>query len=245
MESQERMIAEWLNSHTDYALSSVTFRELDKSGFCRDHLDNGGGFGELLFAIQQGAINAGDVVLVEALDRAGRLEALDMIQVIIGPILNAGVTIITLDDNATYNKQSIGAPHLFLLAARIQAAHQHSETLSRRVTHSYTKRREEAKEGVTPKRMTPTWLNSDGSVRDDVAPRVKEAFELYVSGMGKSTIAKRMRTSGVERLAKCSGPTVEGWLRNEAAIGRWNGHSVYPRLSIQPCTTRPRSTQRR
>lgn len=228
VEWREKMIAEWLKSHTDYVLGTITFRELAKSDFSGDYLENGGGFGELLFAIQQGAINAGDVVLVEALDRAGRLEALDMIQMFIIPILNAGVTIITLDDNVTYTKQSIGGPHLFLLAARIQAAHQHSESLSRRVTHSYTKRREEAKEGVTPKRMTPAWLNSDGSVREDVATRVKEAFELYVSGMGKSTIAKRMRASGVERLAKCSGPTVEGWLRNEAAIGRWSGHSVYP-----------------
>ncbi|WP_085677825.1 MULTISPECIES: recombinase family protein [unclassified Pseudomonas] len=233
VERQEKMIAEWLTSHTEYMLSALTFRDLGKSGFHEEHLENGGGFGELLFAIEQGAIKAGDVVLVEALDRAGRLQPLDMITKVIAPILNAGVAIITLDDNTEYTKQSVGGPQLFLLAAKIQAAHQYSETLSRRVTASYDKRRKQALEGVTPKRMTPVWLNSDGSVREDVAPWIKEAFELYVSGMGKSTIAKRMRESGVERLAKCSGPSVEGWLRNEAAIGRWNGNNVYPAI-IEP-----------
>jgi DNA invertase Pin-like site-specific DNA recombinase len=221
VERQEKMIAEWLANNTDYTLSTLTFQDLGKSGFHGEHLEDGEGFGELLYAIERGKIEAGDVVLVEALDRAGRLQPLDMISKVIAPILQAGVAIITLDDNTEYTKQSVGGSQLFLLAAKIQAAHQYSETLSRRVTASYDKRREQAKEGTTPKRMTPVWLNSDGTVREDVKPWIKEAFELYVSGMGKSTIAKRMRESGVERLAKCSGPTVEGWLRNKAVIGKW------------------------
>ncbi|WP_448144695.1 recombinase family protein [Pseudomonas silesiensis] len=223
IERQDAMIAEWLTKHSDeYERSTLRFKDLAKSGYHGEHIEQGGGFGELLFAVKHGAIKAGDVVLVEAIDRTGRLETFDMIIDIIGPILKAGVSIITLDDGIEYTKASVGGNQIYLLIAKIQAAHSYSETLSRRVAASYTKRRTKAKnEGVTPKRMTPVWLNSDGSVREDVAPWVKLAFELYVAGMGKATIAKRMRESGVKRLAKSSGPGVEGWLRNKAAIGKW------------------------
>ena len=232
VERQEKMIAEWLTSHTDYVLSDLTFRDLGKSGFHGDHVKDGGGFAQLLAAVQAGLIEAGAVVLVEAIDRTGRLPAFDMIADVLKPILYAGVNIVTLDDQTEYTKKSVNNGHLHLLAAKIQAAHQYSETLSRRVTASYDKRREQAKEGVPPKRMTPVWLNSDGSVREDVAPWIKEAFELYVSGMGKTTIAKRMRESGVERLAKCSGPSVEGWLRNKAVIGKWEVKANTPHHQI-------------
>jgi DNA invertase Pin-like site-specific DNA recombinase len=221
VERQESMIADWLRHHPDYDLCDLKFKDLGKSGFHGEHIEAGGGFGELLVAITEGAIRSGDVVLVEAMDRAGRLAPLDMLTLVIGPILKAGVSIVTLDDLQEYTEVSVGGTQVFLLLAKIQASHEYSKTLSRRVSASYAKRRTEAKAGVTPKRMTPAWLNSDGSVREDVAHWVKVAFELYVAGLGKATIAKRMRDSGVELLAKCSGATVEGWLRNKAVIGKW------------------------
>ncbi|WP_122408426.1 recombinase family protein [Pseudomonas viridiflava] len=222
VERQEGMIAKWLLDHQDYELSKLNYSDLGKSGFHGEHVKEGGNFGKLLKAVMDGYIERGDVVLVEAIDRTGRLPALQMLSDVIAPILRAGVSIITLDDNTTYTEASVGGPHLFMLVAKIQAAHEYSRTLSRRVEDSYKKRRKDAKEkGVAPKRMTPVWLNSDGKVREDVAPWIKTAFELYVSGVGKSTIAKRLRESGVERLAKTSGPSVEGWLRNKAVIGKW------------------------
>lgn len=222
VERQENMIAKWLIENPEYERSDLKFKDLAKSGYHGEHIEAGGGFGKLLVAVQEGAIRTGDVVLVEAIDRAGRLEALDMLTLIIAPILKAGVSIITLDDGTKYTKESVGGTQIFLLVAKIQAAHGYSQALSRRVAESYSLRRKAAKnEGITPRRMTPVWLNSDGTVRQDVSPWIKVAFELYVSGLGKNTIAKRMRESGVQQLAKCSGPTVEGWLRNKAVIGKW------------------------
>lgn len=216
------MIADWLKRHPDYEISDLKFSDLGKSGYHGEHIKEAGGFGKLLRALEDGFIRAGDVVLVEAIDRTGRLEPMDMLTLVINPILKAGVSIITLDDSTTYSKESVNTAQIFLLVAKIQAAHGYSETLSRRVSDSYKKRRKDAaKHGIVPRRITPVWLNPDGTVREDVAPWIKTAFELYVSGVGKSTIAKRMRESGVERLAKASGPGVEGWLRNKAVIGKW------------------------
>ena len=234
IERQEAMIAEWLAVHPDYAVTDQKFKDLAKSGWKGAHIKEGGGFGDLLLSVQNGVIKAGDVVLVEAMDRAGRLPPRAMLDKVISPILDAGVSIITLDDNTEYTSESVDTSQIFLLVAKIQAAHSFSKSLSERVSASYTSRRKLAKEnGVTPKRATPTWLTSEGIVREDVAPLIKTAFELYVGGMGKNAIAKRMRESGVKRLAKCVARTVEGWLKNKAVIGKWEtlkdkpGHQIF------------------
>ncbi|MBF8740221.1 recombinase family protein [Pseudomonas guariconensis] len=228
LERQEKMIADWLMQHPEYQRSELRFRDLAKSGWKGEHIKDGGGFAKLLAAVEHGAIQSGDVVLVEAIDRAGRLHTGDMLGDVILPIVKAGVSIITLDDGAVYDWASINTPQSHLLLAKIQAAQQYSDNLSRRLKGSYDSRRRLAKEEKkTPKRHTPVWLTSKGEVIEEIAAQVKLAFELYTSGLGKAVIAKRMRDSGVAALAKTSGPGVEGWLRNEAAIGRWNGVQVY------------------
>lgn len=244
VERQEAMIAAWLTNNPDYKASELKYKDLGKSGSKGEHIKEGGNFAKLLLAVKEGHIRSGDVILVEAIDRTGRLPLMKMLNLIITPILEAGVSIITLDDGFTYTEETLNGSHVFLLVAKIQAAHDYSKSLGNRITDSYTLRRNAAKKDcVTPKRMTPVWLNSDGTKREDVVPWIKLAFELYVSGMGKATIAQRMRESGVKRLAKCSGPGVEGWLRNKAVIGKWEtladkpGHQiiddVYP-VIIEP-----------
>jgi len=226
LERQQGMVARWLIRHPEYSLSELTFQDLGKSGWKGEHIKEGGAFANLLAAVEASVIEAGDAVLVESVDRAGRLDTLDMLA-ILSPILRKGVDIITLDDNVVYTRESLNGGHIYILLGKIQAARQYSDNLSRRLIGSYDSRRRLASEGKTPKRNTPVWLTSKGGVIPEVAAQVKLAFELYASGLGKAVIAKRMRDSGVEALAKCSGPGVEGWLRNEAAIGRWNGSQVY------------------
>lgn len=220
-ERQQQMVTQWLTDHPEYTLSDLTYKDLGKSGYHGEHVKDGGNFAKLLAAVEAGDIKAGDVVLVEAIDRTGRLHPLEMLNKVITPILAAGVSIITLDDQVTYTHESAASGHLFLLVAKIQAAYGYSKQLSERTKASYSIRLEQAKEGMKVKRNTPIWLYSDGRLNDDVAPYIKQAFELYVSGVGKTAIANRLRASGIQGLVKCSGPTVEGWLRNQAAIGNW------------------------
>ncbi|GLR34717.1 recombinase family protein [Pseudomonas plecoglossicida] len=218
-----------MGQNPDYTLSDLNYRDLGKSGYKGEHTKDGGGFAMLLDAVKTGGIKAGDVVLVEAIDRAGRLHPLIMLNEVITPILAAGVSIITLDDNTTYTIDSAAGGHLFLLVAKIQAAHGYSKQLSERVTASYEIRRQKAISGEPVKRWTPIWLTVDGVLKETIAPNIKNAFELYVSGVGKNTIANRLRATGVPELASCSGPTIEAWLRNKAAIGYWNEiPNVYP-----------------
>lgn len=232
-ERQEQMVTDWLLRNPEYTRFDRTYKDLAKSGFHGDHVKEGGGFAKLLATIkdEKKLIQAGDVILVEAIDRAGRMETGDMLGDLILPILRAGVSIITLDDNTTYTKASINTPQIHLLMAKIQAAHGYSKALSERTKASYAIRREQAKATGEVKRNTPIWLTSDGELKDHIAPYIKQVFELYVSGVGKTAIANRLRASGVPELATCSGPTVEAWLRNKAAIRYWNDiPNVYPRV---------------
>jgi DNA invertase Pin-like site-specific DNA recombinase len=221
-ERQQQMVTHWLTQHSEYTLSDLTYEDLGRSGYNGDHIREGGGFAKLLQAVEAGSIKAGDVVLVEAIDRTGRLSPMRMLRDVISPIIESGVSIITLDDGVTYNRDSVEGGHLFLLVAKIQAAHGYSKALSERTKASYAIRREQAKATGKVKRNTPIWLTSDGKLKEDIAPYVKQAFTLYVSGVGKTTIGNRLRASGVPELATCSGPTVEAWLRNKTAIGYWN-----------------------
>jgi hypothetical protein len=72
------------------------------------------------------------VVLVEAIDRTGRLEPMYMLTLVVNPILKAGVPIITLDVDTTYSNESVHTAQMFLLVAKIQTAHGCSTALSTR-----------------------------------------------------------------------------------------------------------------
>ncbi|MDN7141979.1 recombinase family protein [Pseudomonas sp. JQ170] len=224
---QTAMVQTWLDKHPNYVLADLSFEDLGKSGWKGHHIE--GGMGELLAAVEAGFIRSGDCVLVEALDRAGRLETMEMLSKVISPILQAGVTLVTLDDGTEYTKASLNGGHIFLLVAKIQAANQFSENLSRRVRASYEKREQEAKAGKVPKRRTPLWLNSEGQLVEHIAPHIMTAFELYADGFGERTILRKLQATGVEEFKDLYGSTLKRWLINPIAIGKWKDiPKVYP-----------------
>ncbi|MGA4576461.1 recombinase family protein [Stutzerimonas frequens] len=218
LERQQAMVAQWLASHPDYTLSLTSFEDLGRSGWKGEHLENG--FGKLLAAVEAGVIQPGDCILVEAIDRTGRLEPLEMLP-LLGRIVQAGVMIVTLDDGLTYDQKSANSNHLFLLVAKVQQAYNYSEALSRRINAAYDRRRRAAKEGKAVKRHTPMWIDKEGKLIESVAPLVRQAFEDYAAGLGERRICRRLRESGHELLQTINGTTVKRWLTNTTAIGNW------------------------
>lgn len=226
-ERQQAMLSHWLDANPDHLISDLRYQDSGVSGYSGKHLKSG--FGKLLEAVENGSIQPGDVILIEAIDRAGRLEPMEMLP-ILSRIVSSGVDIVTLDDGIRYNRESANSNHLFLLVAKVQQAHQYSDTLSRRMKASYTSRKKAAVEGITPKRNTPVWLTSDGKLIEDIAPLVKQAFEDYASGLGERRIFERI-FEGNENplLARMAPSTVKRWMTNRTAIGEWNGIAdVYP-----------------
>ena len=225
LERQEGMVSRWLLQHPDYTRSTDRFADLGISGFKGKHLENA--FGRLLAAVESGVIKSGDCILIEAIDRAGRLEPMAMLP-LLSQIVNAGIDIFTLDDGIKYDKASVNSNHLFLLVAKVQQAYQYSDTLSRRVKDAYTRKRDKAAAGGGVTRRTPLWLDRDGKLIEDLAPVIASIFEDYASGIGERRILARVR--GQHPLLEDLNPTtIKKWHRNPTAVGRWNDlEDVYP-----------------
>lgn len=225
---QQEAFTRWLIANPDYTPSDLQYKDLGKSGYHGEHVKDGGGWAKLLAAVEAGAIKSGDVVLVEAMDRTGRLKLTAMLD-IIKPVLEAGIDIITLDDNNRFSSESLDSPQIYLLVAKIHAAYGYSKQLSERTKASYAIRKEKAKKGEKIKRYVVAWLTTSGELKPEIVPHIQKVFELYISGVGKHAIASRLRASGVSEFETCTGTTVVKWLNNKTSIGYWGDiPNVYP-----------------
>lgn len=219
---QQEKVSKWLVRNPEYVLSKLTFEDLGRSGFSGEHLENA--FGRLLAAVETGAIASGSKILIEAIDRAGRLEPFDMLP-ILSKIVKAGVSLVSLDDDIEFDRASVNSNHLFLLVAKVQQAYQYSDTLSGRVKDAYSRKRKKAAEGGGVTRRTPLWLDADGKLVEDLAPLIVSIFQDYADGIGERRILARVR--GQHPLLDNLNPsTIKKWLKNPTAIGRWQPQPV-------------------
>lgn len=224
---QQEYIADWISKNPNYTLYPYTFQDLGRSAYKGAHLKKEHGFGKLLAAIENNEIKKGDVILVEAIDRIGRLTEMKMFS-LINQIIEAGVKIVTLDDDCEYGPE-IQSDQIWLLTGKIQQAHHYSKNLGRRISDSYKAREKLAASGLTPKRRTPIWLNSDGTLKPNIADAMKRAFEDALSGMGERRILRRLIAADPAFTEK-NPTTVRKWLTNRTAIGYWREYKIYPQI---------------
>jgi DNA invertase Pin-like site-specific DNA recombinase len=210
------MQANWLRAHPEYTPSTLSFQDLGKSGWSGAHLENA--FGRLLAAVESGVIKKGDVILIEAIDRAGRMEPLEMLQ-LLAQIVKADVALITLSDGYVYDRASVNGNQLFMLVGKIQQAFDYSENLSGRLKRKYEQKRQDAREGKGTTLRGPMWLDK-GKLDESLAPFIVQAFEAYADGLGERRIMSRIRGKH-PKLENLSASTIKKWLRMPVAIGRW------------------------
>ncbi|MBA6252860.1 recombinase family protein [Colwellia sp. MB3u-55] len=189
---QEKLIADWVNNNPEIPLSSTSYKDLGISGYTGKHLDHG--LGKLLAAIKSGFISAGDIILLESIDRAGRLPIEDMLTILLS-IVKDGITIITLEDGVEYNKKSIANSAIFILAGKTQAAHAYSKQLSNRLLKARAETRNNVIAGKLKKISVhcPWWIKWDDVSNDWVALEdkvkiVQLIFDLYIKGDGINKI---------------------------------------------------------
>ncbi|OBU39017.1 hypothetical protein AYY26_08585 [Photobacterium phosphoreum] len=231
---QQDYINKWLKSNPDVLLSDLQFKDLGKSGYSGKHLKHD--LGKLLFAVKSGHIKAGDFILIEAMDRLGRLPELEMIS-IIQQIISAGIKIVTLQDNTEYSTDSIAANSglLYVLVGKVQGAHQYSKSLSDRLSKAWEDKKRKAIEGLGVKRKTPWWITWDDltkrydKVTDDDKYILNSVYNLYLGGFGERRILNRLREKYPEKFGTTDPASVKRWLKNKTAIGYWGDiPNVYP-----------------
>ncbi len=215
---QEQLIRDWSydKENKDIRVAEEKYKDLGISGYSGKHLDKE--MGKLIAAIDTGYIKAGDYILLESIDRAGRLPTEDMLPILM-KIVKQGITIVTLEDRQKYNKESIANSAIYVLVGKIQSAHNYSKQLSTRVAKAREAKRNAVLEGEAKKlsKACPWWLEwsdegNDWFVIDDKVTLVKLIFEMYIQGQGYDSITRFLNKNHPGGIAKAGrNIKVKGW----------------------------------
>jgi len=227
IERQREMFNEWLSRNQDrYYESNLSQSDKGLSAYKGRNKD--GGLGAILEAIQRGWVSSGDVLVVEAIDRLSRAQAMDALR-LLGDIVRAGISIITLEDHQTYTNESLNGHQLFLLAAKVQGAHEYSKRLGSRVKAAWKVKEEKARAGqqVTKLQNIPAWVDRQTLKLNDLAPTIKQLIDLYLQGEGVREVCFFSRENiGFEVAAR----TLTRWLDSEVLLGHWRGVKCFDAL---------------
>ncbi|AEV25181.1 site-specific recombinase, DNA invertase Pin [Azospira oryzae PS] len=227
IERQREMFNEWLaRNQGSYYESNLSAKDEGLSAYKGKNKE--GGLGAILEAIQQGLVRSGDVLVVEAIDRLSRAQAMDALR-LLGDIVRAGIPILTLEDNQTYTEESLNGPQLFLLAAKVQGAHEYSKRLGSRVKAAWKVKEEKAKAGDKPKKLQniPCWVDRETLKLNDLAPAIKQLIDLYLEGEGIREVCYFARES---LSFKVAARTFTRWLDSEVLLGHWRGIECFEAL---------------
>ncbi|NRP37321.1 hypothetical protein XMD579_002162 [Marinobacterium sp. xm-d-579] len=209
---QQESIDKWLAKNPQYQLSNLSASDLGKSGYKGEHLADGAGLNSIIQAIHDRKINTGDVILVEALDRLGRLEPLKMIS-LISTILSSGVEIVTLEQGHVqrYSEESLtnNMGELYMLVGKVQMAHDYSRKLSERISAANREKIKKIAKGEHVKfYKTPWWLDNTGKLIPDRAELAIVIIEEFKKGNSIRGITALLHDQYSEKLSKTAVETV-------------------------------------
>ncbi|GFM27196.1 recombinase family protein [Novosphingobium sp. PY1] len=179
-------------------------------------------------------LHRGKVLVCENIDRLSRQGAKAAAQ-LIWALNEVGVDVATFHDGYSYKAGNNGdMMELFSVIIKAQLAFEESDKKSRRVKASWDKRREEIASGAqgVPVPNTPHWLKRvDGRyVLDEYRTKVlNEIFDLYINGMGISSIAHMLNERGEPVWTTYKNRNQNGWfygyiwrlLTKRAALGEY------------------------
>jgi DNA invertase Pin-like site-specific DNA recombinase len=180
-----------------------------------------------LECVESRRIKRGSILIVESLDRLSR-NNINIAMELLLRIINAGIIVVTLCDNAEYRddmptQQLMG--QLMYSLAIFARANDESAMKSDRKGKSWKYKREAALKNGTPLGgNTPAWIEvRDGKYRviESVAAKVRAIFRDYNGGAGVYLLNKR------HDIPK---PTILYWLTNPIVIGtvqvKESGHKL-------------------
>jgi DNA invertase Pin-like site-specific DNA recombinase len=198
---QERDYRDFCGRHNLTPLTEV-FMDRGRSGYSDAHRKKGR-LGVLIAYAKDGRFDPGDVIVIEAWDRLGRLRPDKQID-LVRELLETGVDIGVCRLNDVFTLEDFGTHKWIVLSTFIMLAYQESKQKAERVSASYETRRKLAREGKlmlprkadgrTSKLVTdrlPYWLETFGDGCRPIPERaaaVKRIFALAAQGQGRSRI---------------------------------------------------------
>ena len=204
-----------------------------------------GALAGFLSAVEMGQVPKGSTLLVESLDRLSRNHITEALTQFL-KIINAGITVVTLIDEKSFNTETINNEPLSLFGSLVIMirAHEESATKADRISRSWNEKRRKATIEKKPlTRRCPAWLELKNGKYKKINERVKlivRIFELASKGLGKRSIAKIFNTEkietwgdGINKSRKANGwhdSYIQKILNNESVLGVYQPHH-YPKDS--------------
>lgn len=201
----------------------------------KGHHRTRGELGDLLQAIEEGAVPPQTMLVVEAVDRLTREGVLDVYPML-GTIIRNGIVLLICSDDyeyELYDEHAINGRGGEKLHSDIRAAYKYTKKLAQRAESAHQRRRERAARGekVTPNGKPPGWIT-----RVQLGPRLydhllnahaktmQRIFEMAESGKSNRQIAAALNgesvpTMGDDESAVWMAPRIGKILRDDAVIG--------------------------
>lgn len=184
-----------------------SLRDRGVSAFRSKNARDGNALGRFLEQIQNGRVKSGDYLILENLDRLSRDEVFDKAIPLVRSIITAGVTIVTLDPERTYSRESLkDIGTLFQMLLSFFLANEESRKKSERLCAAWSNKRHRASD----KKLTalcPGWLrlSEDRTKFEPIQDRVavvRKIYRLAAEGAGAIAIAKRLNADGEQTFGR-------------------------------------------
>ncbi|UXC92686.1 recombinase family protein [Sphingobium sp. RSMS] len=199
---QTDMAAKYARDHNLELDTVLTFHDEGISGF-RGRNAEVGRLADFLEAVRVGLVPQGSVLLVEQLDRLSRLVPRKAMRVL-EDIVEAGVSVVTLNDGREYTPDSLDRDPTDLLVAVLtfMRANDESATKAKRLSAAWeAKRANVASKPLTG--IVPAWLKLDKQTQrimviPERAAIVRRIFAMTLEGTGQHSIAAALNGEDVE-----------------------------------------------
>jgi DNA invertase Pin-like site-specific DNA recombinase len=197
---QLRMAREWCRRHDVELDTTLTFHDAGVSAFRGKNAAAAGALRAFLRAVEDGMVEQGDYLLVEALDRVSRQAPRKALR-LIEEIIESGVFLVTLSNGKVWSEATIDGSDWFLLSGELFRGNDESVRKSQRNAEAWKSKR--ARALASGKRMTtwgPSWLKPDGKgwkVIPEHAAIVRRIYAEHIAGHGAGGIAARLNEEGV------------------------------------------------
>ncbi|EIZ79243.1 Resolvase domain protein [Novosphingobium sp. Rr 2-17] len=216
----------------------TSLQDLGLSAFKGAHRHKGA-LGSFLAKIEAGEIERGSYLIVENLDRLSREQVLDALTLFLS-IINAGVVVVTLNDDMIYSQQSIAdRPNdLIISIGGMIKGNRESVDKAERLQEVWQEKRDDLGGRRKLTRQGPGWLDlvpDDPSIPlvgvwrfNECAAVVRQIFELCIAGRGCENITRHLNAQRVPSFKHGDGwsaSTVRLLLTDRRTIGELQLHT--------------------
>ena len=236
LERQQEYAPEFCREHGCKLDTTLTFSDEGKSAFHGRHVAEGGGLLRFVQCIEAGRVKAGDILIVENLDRMSRLP-LEGAEDLLKSILSRGVRIHTRSPWAIYDRATMNDPmQRMQMIFEFTRSHRESKYKQERLTRRWIRNREQIAKGEYHMAMVPGWLRvvrQKGKVVGyepipEHAETVVKIFDWCCDGVSVNRIVKRLNAEGIKPMGRASywvRSSVAKLVHNRAVIGEYQPHS--------------------